>query len=134
METAFVTRVTLVLIRLEYFRAKEQYSTNNIKLMLLMQCPKRIDQYADSLREVSALADSKWQNEFNDITVIGLRFNLIDQLRRKLKSKVKEPNLDDRFDCLLFSFSIFVSQQASLYHQFKEQAATCRTKNLENSV
>jgi len=80
--------------RLEYLRAKEQLLYGQNKIEAAYKTSKRIEQYADSLRDVSAKSDYKWQNEFNDITVDRVALNFkIDQLQKEAKIKSQRAKL-----------------------------------------
>lgn len=123
--------------RLEYLQAKEQLLHKQHKIEAAYSMSKRIEHYADSLRKVSAIADSKWQNEFNDITVDRIALNFkIDQLQKETKIKSQRSKLwitgsiSSVFIILLLF--LFLSRQQHIINSKNKQLIA--EQNLENSL
>ena len=79
---------------LEFLEAKELLLKKKNKIDAAYQTAKVIKHYSDSLHEVAGIADQKWQEELNDITLDRVALNFkIDQLKRDSKIKSQRSKL-----------------------------------------
>ncbi|MGJ8592971.1 MAG: hypothetical protein ACSHXF_10505 [Aquaticitalea sp.] len=122
--------------RLEYLRTKEKLFFKRNEIDAAYKTSKRIESYADSLREIAAIADSKWQNEFDDITVDRVALNFkIAELEKDSQIKSQRSKLwivgsiSSAFIILLLF--LFLSRYQHLINSKNKQLIA--EKNLENS-
>lgn len=123
--------------QLQYMQAKEALLYKQDKIEAAYITSKRITKYADSLREVSAKADTKWQKEFNDITVDRVALNFkIDQLQKETQIKSQRAKLwiigsiSSAFIILLLF--LFLSRHQHIINSKNKQLLA--EQNLENSI
>ncbi len=123
--------------RLNYLKSKEQLLYSQNKSDQAYTILKYITKFSDSLQKVSSIANAKWQNEFNTITVdrVALNFKL-EQLKKETKIKSQRAQL-----WIVGTTSIaFIILLILLYFNRKQRHINSKNKqliaeqNLENSL
>lgn len=112
---------------LEYLKAKQLllYKRNDVDDAYITS--NYIQKYSDSIHQVEAQSDKKWQNEFNDITVdrVALHYK-IDQIQKEAKIKSQKSKL------LISSLisSVFIILLLSIIFRRRQHLINAKNKQL----